>query len=147
MLHHEYAGSFFFGSGTDQDAIDSSLMIVELGRRWTRAARSRLLPKTDPKSVKIREEYVELHSAIAGPRPERAPSQAKADADATLKIETALANASLTRVQRRDPHNTYHMQTIEELAKLAPSIDWAYLLQDAGRARRQQSSTSRNPSS
>ena len=22
-LHHEYAGSFFFGSGTDQDAIDS----------------------------------------------------------------------------------------------------------------------------
>ena len=30
-LHHEYAGSFFFGSGTDQDALDSSLVIVAVG--------------------------------------------------------------------------------------------------------------------
>ena len=29
-LHHEWAGSFFFGPGTDQDAVDSSTMIVEL---------------------------------------------------------------------------------------------------------------------
>jgi len=27
-LHHEYEGSFFFGSSTDQDALDSSLVIV-----------------------------------------------------------------------------------------------------------------------
>jgi len=52
------------------------------------------------------------------------PEQAKADADATLKIETALATASLTRVQRRNPHNTYHMMSIAELTALAPSIDW-----------------------
>src|SRR6202041_3108608 len=52
------------------------------------------------------------------------PEQANADSDATVKIETALAKASLTRVERRDPHNTYHMATIAELAKLAPSIDW-----------------------
>src|SRR3978361_1362767 len=30
-LHHNSAGSFFFGSGTGQDAIDSSVIIVEIG--------------------------------------------------------------------------------------------------------------------
>ena len=29
-LHHDYPGSFFFGSSTGQDAVDSSLIIVEL---------------------------------------------------------------------------------------------------------------------
>src|SRR5271155_264402 len=29
-LHHEYEGGFFFGSSTDQDALDSSLVIVEV---------------------------------------------------------------------------------------------------------------------
>ena len=41
----------------------------------------------------------------------------KADSDAILRIETALAKASLTRVQRRDPHNTYHMMTVGELGQ------------------------------
>ena len=41
-----------------------------------------------------------------------------------LRIETALAKASLTRVERRDPHKTYHMMTIGELEQLAPAFDW-----------------------
>ena len=122
-LHHEYAGSFFFGSGTGQDAIDSSLMIVELNAGGLGLPDRDYYTKTDPKSVKIREQYVAYIQQLLSLAGESA-DQAKADADATLKIETALANASLTRVQRRDPHNTYHMQTIEELTKLTPSIDW-----------------------
>ena len=122
-LHHEYAGSFFFGSGTGQDAIDSSLMIVELNAGGLGLPDRDYYTKTDPKSVKIREQYVAYIQQLLSLAGESA-DQAKADADATLKIETALANASLTRVRRRDPHNTYHMQTIEELTKLTPSIDW-----------------------
>jgi putative endopeptidase len=122
-LHHEYAGSFFFGSGTGQDAIDSSTVIVELAAGGLGLPDRDYYTKADPKSVKIREQYaayIQQLLALAG----EGADQAKADADATLRIETALAKASLTRVQRRDPHNTYHMETIEELAKLAPSIDW-----------------------
>jgi len=122
-LHHEYAGSFFFGSGTGQDAIDSSLIIVELGAGGLGLPDRDYYTKTDPKSVKLREQYVAYIQQLLGLTGEGA-DQAKADANATLKIETALATASLTRVQRRDPHNTYHMQTVEELTKLAPSIDW-----------------------
>jgi endothelin-converting enzyme/putative endopeptidase len=122
-LHHEYAGSFFFGSGTGQDAIDSSLIIVELGAGGLGLPDRDYYTKTDPKSVKLREQYVAYIQQLLALTGESA-DQAKADADATLKIETALATASLTRVQRRDPHNTYHMVTLDELAKLAPSIDW-----------------------
>jgi len=130
-LHHEYAGSFFFGSGTDQDAIDSSLMIVELRAGGLGLPDRDYYTKTDPKSVKIREEYVAYIQQLLALTGE-STDQAKADADATLKIETTLANASLTRVQRRDPHNPYHMQTIEELAKLAPSIDWPLYFKTQG---------------
>jgi len=122
-LHHQYAGSFFFNSGTDQDAVDSDTMIVELEAGGLGLPDRDYYTKTDPESVKIREQYVAYIQQLLSLAGEKA-DQAKADADATLKIETALANASLTRVQRRDPHNTYHMETIEELAKFTPSIDW-----------------------
>ena len=122
-LHHEYAGSFFFGSGTDQDAIDSSVIIVEVEAGGLGLPDRDYYLKTDDKSVKIREQYVayiqQLLSLTGEPT-----EKTKVDATAILRIETALAKASLTRVERRDPHNTYHMMTVAELAKLAPSIDW-----------------------
>ncbi|HEY5330781.1 MAG TPA: M13 family metallopeptidase [Acidobacteriaceae bacterium] len=122
-LHHEYGGSFFFGARTGQDSIDSSLMIVELGAGGLGLPDRDYYTKTDAKSVKIREQYVAYIEQLLQLTGESA-EQAKADAAATLRIETALATASLTRVQRRDPHATYHMMTVAELANLAPSIDW-----------------------
>ena len=122
-LHHEYAGSFFFGSGTDQDAIDSSVIIVEVEAGGLGLPDRDYYLKTDDKSVKIREQYVAYIQQLLSLTGEPA-EKTKADATAILRIETALAKASLTRVERRDPHNTYHMMTVAELAKLAPSIDW-----------------------
>jgi putative endopeptidase len=122
-LRHQFAGSFFFGLSTGQDAMDSSLMIVELEAGGLGLPDRDYYTKTDEKSVKIRDQYgayIQQLLRLSGESPE----QAKADSDATVKIETALAKASLTRVERRDPHNTYHMETVAELAKLAPSIDW-----------------------
>jgi putative endopeptidase len=122
-LHHEYAGSFFFGSGTDQDAVDSSVIIVEVEAGGLGLPDRDYYLKTDEKSVKIREQYVAYIQQLLSLTGESA-EKTKADAAAILRIETALARASLTRVERRDPHNIYHMMTVAELAKLAPSIDW-----------------------
>jgi len=122
-LHHEYAGSFFFGSGTDQDAIDSSVIIVEVEAGGLGLPDRDYYLKTDDKSVKIREQYVAYIQQLLSLAGEPA-EKTKADAAAILRVETALAKASLTRVELRDPHNTYHMMTVAELAKLAPSIDW-----------------------
>ncbi len=122
-LHHEYAGGFFFGSSTGQDAVDSSLVIVELGAGGLGLPDRDYYLKTDPKSVKLREQYVAYIEKLLTLSSETA-EQAKADAEATLRIETALAKASLTRVQRRNPHNTYHMMTLAELSQIAPAFDW-----------------------
>jgi endothelin-converting enzyme/putative endopeptidase len=132
-LHHEYAGSFFFGSGTGQDAMDSSTVIVELLAGGLGLPDRDYYTKTDAKSVTIRQQYVAYIQQLLVLAGESA-EQAKEDADATIKIESALAAASLTRVERRNPHNTYHMKTIEELAALAPSIDWPLYFRVQGAA-------------
>ena len=42
-----------------------------------------------------------------------------------MRLETAMAKASLSRVDRRDPHKLVHKMKIAELAQLAPAFDWA----------------------
>ncbi len=122
-LQHDYPGSFFFGARTGQDAIDSSTIIVELGAGGLGLPDRDYYLKSDAKSIAMRKQYVayiqKLFMMIG-----ESPDQANADAGETLKVETLLAQATLTRVQRGDPHQTYHMQTIAELAQIAPSIDW-----------------------
>jgi len=51
---------------------------------------------------------------------------AKADAEAktVLGIETGMAQASLSRVDRRDPEKIYHPMTLAELAALTPDFSW-----------------------
>ena len=49
-------------------------------------------------------------------------------ASAVFSLETALARASMTRLERRDPNVVYNLHTVESLTKLAPGFDWeAYL--------------------
>ncbi|MBE7158022.1 MAG: M13 family metallopeptidase, partial [Rhodospirillales bacterium] len=51
-------------------------------------------------------------------------NQAAMDAATILRLETGLAQAQLTRVEQRDPHNVYHMMDIGDLQKLANAVDW-----------------------
>jgi endothelin-converting enzyme/putative endopeptidase len=123
-LQHRTMGSYFFGSGVGQDAVDSSLEIVQVGAGGLGLPDRDYYLKTDAKSVALREKYVAYVEKLFTLDGET-DAQAKADAAAVLKIETALAKASLTRVERRDPHKTYHMMTVAELEKVTPAIDWA----------------------
>jgi len=123
-IHHDLPGAYFFGSGTQQDDADSNTMIASVGAGGLGLPDRDYYLKTDAKSVQLREQYmayiVKLMEMIGEPE-----SKAKADADAVMRIETALAKASLTRVDRRDPHKVYHKMTVAELHGLAPQIDWA----------------------
>lgn len=130
-LHHRYAGSFFFESGTGQDAIDSSLMIAQVGAGGLGLPDRDYYLKSDAKSVRIREQYVAYVQHLLMLTGEPA-EKSKSGAAAILRIETALAKASLSRVDRRDPHKTYHMMTVAELKALAPAIDWPKYLATQG---------------
>ena len=49
---------------------------------------------------------------------------AKRNAKTVMLMETALAKASLTRVERRDPYKLKHKMEVTELKQLAPNFDW-----------------------
>jgi len=122
-IHHELPGTYFFSSGTDQDAVDSNTMIAVVDAGGVGLPDRDYYLKTDAKSVQIRQQYVAYIVKLLGMIGEPETS-AKADADSVFRIETALARASLSRVDRRDPHKVYHKMTVAELRGLDPAIDW-----------------------
>jgi predicted metalloendopeptidase len=87
--------------------------------------------RDDPKSVEQRALYVEAIGrllALAG-APE---AEAKAQAEAVMALETALAESSLTRLQMRDPHLLYNKVTVKQLGLLAPNLDWPAFFTNTG---------------
>jgi endothelin-converting enzyme/putative endopeptidase len=79
--------------------------------------------KRDERSVDLRNKLtatVEKMFALAG----APPDQATADATAVVSVETALAGAQLDRVQRRDPKQTLHSMTLNELQAMTPNFSW-----------------------
>ena len=50
-------------------------------------------------------------------------AEAEKNANAVMKIETRLAKASMTRVERRDPHKTYNKMSSTKIKKLTPNLD------------------------
>ncbi|HEY6273409.1 MAG TPA: M13 family metallopeptidase [Terriglobales bacterium] len=87
--------------------------------------------KTDDKSQQTREQYTEHVSkmfALLGDD----SSKAEAEAKTVMEIETALANVSLTRVERRDPDKTYHKMDLAQLKALTPDFSWEDFFQDFG---------------
>jgi putative endopeptidase len=114
-----------FGSG--QDAKDAREVIAEADQGGLGLPDRDYYTKEDEASKKLRDQYVEHMGkmfVLAGDTSERAT----AEASAVMAIETALAKASMTRVERRDPKKRYNRMSLEELGKLAPTIPWkAYL--------------------
>ncbi|HUL03977.1 MAG TPA: M13 family metallopeptidase [Gemmatimonadales bacterium] len=87
--------------------------------------------KTDPGSDSLRREYV-VHIARTFMLLGAAPTDARSDAEAVLRLETALADSSMTRVAQRDPQAVYHRMTLRELRALAPAIDWPRYFDELG---------------
>ena len=63
------------------------------------------------------------------------PKQPSARLPRIMKIETALAKASLTRVEQRDPHNLFHKMDRKQLQALTPDFDWNTYLKTPGLTR------------
>ncbi len=84
-----------------------------------------------PSADSLRQAYVQHVAkvlALAGEKPETAATEAAR----IMALETELAKASLTRVQRRDPAATDHPMSLEQFRQLAPGLDPAAFLQAAG---------------
>jgi putative endopeptidase len=119
--------NILFGFSSDQDYKNSSEVIAEADQGGLGLPDRDYYFKDDAKSVELRKAYVqhvEKMFELLGDR----PAAAKKEADTVLRIETALAKASLTRVERRDPQNLYHRMSRQQLQALSPSFQWnAYM--------------------
>ncbi len=85
--------------------------------------------KTDSASAKTRAAYA-AHVARILTLGGVQPAAARGEADSILALETALAYASMTRVERRDPYNTYHKMSLAAADSLAPHLEWRTWLTD-----------------
>ena len=121
-LHLENSGAFF-GFGSSQDFADSTRVIAFAVAGGLGMPDRDYYTKTDAKSVETRDRYVQHVAAMFGLLGDNAATAA-AEAKTVMEIETALAKASLTRVEKRDPYKLFHKYTRAELAKLTPAFDW-----------------------
>jgi putative endopeptidase len=112
-----------FNSGPMQDPDNSDSMIVGVEQGGLGLPDRDYYLKDDPKSKETRERYlqhVQKTFELMGDSPE----VARKNATTVMRMETNLAKASLTRVERRDPYKQKHKMTVPELYKVAPDFDW-----------------------
>ena len=112
-----------FDYGPTQDPDDSDRMIVGIEQGGLGLPDRDYYLKDDAKSKETRERYlqhVQKMFELIGDSPETA----KKNAATVMRMETSLAKASLTRVERRDPYKQKHKMTIADLYKIAPDFDW-----------------------
>ncbi|WP_077032935.1 M13 family metallopeptidase [Pelomonas sp. KK5] len=124
-LHLATAGDrFFFGFGANQDFADSTRVIAfATGGGISLPDRDYYTDDTD-KARTLREQYA-AHVARSFELAGSDAAQAKAAATTVMAIETALARATLTRVDKRDPYKTFHKVDAKGLQALTPHFDWA----------------------
>jgi putative endopeptidase len=117
----------FFSFGSGQDYGDSSRVIAFANGGGLGLPDRDSYLKTDAKSAEIRSKYL-AHIGKMFELLGDKPAQARAKAVTVMQIETALAKATLTRVDKRDPYKLYHKMTTARLQALTPGFDWgAYL--------------------
>ena len=110
--------------GSDSDTKDSSKQIASLGLGGLGLPDRDYYLKDDARSQAIRtayRTYVVAQLTNLGD----APATAETQADAVIALETAIAKATPTRVEMRDPAATYHPMPVADLTKLAPHIPWS----------------------
>jgi endothelin-converting enzyme/putative endopeptidase len=126
-----YYGGMMFGFGSNQDYADSTQVIAFAEAGGLSLPDRDYYTKTDTKSQTIREKYVahvtKMFELLGDP-----PQTAAQQAQRILDLETRLAKASLTRVEKRDPYKLFHKMSRAQLQQLTPSFDWSAFLSGMG---------------
>ncbi len=123
-----YGGGAFFGFFILADLKNSKEMAAYVGQSGLGLPDRDYYTKTDDRSVEIREKYLNHIGRmleLAGTSPE----DARTWASGIMELETRLAEASMTNVERRNIPALYNKMSLTELAAVVPSFDWnRYLL-------------------
>ncbi len=106
-----------------QDFRDATKVIAEADQGGLGLPDRDYYVKDDAKSVELRKAYVahveKMFNLLGDPS-----GAAAEEAQTVMRIETALAKGSMTRVERREPKNLDHKMTSGELEKITPDFSW-----------------------
>lgn len=128
-LEAEGAPAPLFRFGVSQDEKDSSKQIAEIAQGGLSLPDRDYYIVDNPRFQQIRKQYIEHVTkmlTLAGDSPEKAAKEAAA----VMEIETALAKASTSRTDLRQPENHYHIYTVADFQKLAPDFDFSIYFSD-----------------
>jgi len=112
-----------FNFGSDQDFKDSSKVIGEANQGGLTLPDRDYYTRDDDESKKLRQQFAEHIGkllVLAGDTQEKA----NVEAGTILRIETSLAKASMTNVERRDPEKIYHKMSVGDAQALTPHLSW-----------------------
>jgi putative endopeptidase len=112
-----------FQFGSAQDFRDANQEIASADQGGLGLPDRDYYVKDDPKSIELRKQYVDhvqkMFQLLGDPG-----ETAAAEAQTVMRIETALAKGSQTRVARREPKNLDHKMTAAEFENIAPQFQW-----------------------
>jgi len=121
---HTIGVDAFFQFGSGQDAKDSTREIAQAVQGGLGLPDRDYYIKTDEDSNKKRAAYIEHVTKMLTLLGET-PGKAAEDAKKIMAFETALAKASRTRVELRDPQKNYNKMSPADLQKLTPDWNWS----------------------
>jgi len=121
----------FLGFGSQQDFQDATKTVAVASQSGIGLPEKDYYLRTGAKDEEIRKQYVQhvtnVLKLIGEP-----DAQAATDAQAIMKLETALAKVSLDVTAQREPHNVYHWMPKKDLRALAPVLNWDQLFASTG---------------
>lgn len=115
--------TILFRGGSDQDPDNSEQVITSLDQGGLGLPDRDYYTKDDAKSKETRERYVQHVQKVFELIGDSAET-AKKNSETVMRMETALAKASMTRVDRRDPYKLKNKMKLSGLEELAPNFDW-----------------------
>ena len=121
----------FFEVGSQQDYKDATQEIAVVDQGGLGLPEKDYYLRSDPKSVEIRQQYVQHLTNLLKLMGEPSAKAAQ-DAKAVMDLETSLAKVSMGAVDRRDPKNVYHFMPVDQLAAQAPILKLKEVLGDTG---------------
>ena len=130
--------------GVSQDSKDVTKYIISIGQGGTTLPDRDYYLKTDPRSQKIRTDYtayiIKLFTLVG-----ETNVQAMANAVTVMQLETALAQAQMSRVEMRDPNKLYNKFSVAGLTAKTPNLNWASILPELGYKTTQENVIVSNP--
>jgi putative endopeptidase len=121
----------FLGFGSQQDFKDATREIAVVSQGGLGLPEKDYYLRTGEKDEEIRKQYVQ-HITNMLKLLGASEAQASSDAQAIMKLETALAKVSLDITSQRDPHNIYHMMPNTGLQALTPTLNWEHFYPATG---------------